>query len=122
MQKISITVLLALVVFLGLMVLKPAHKSTPTLVTVNLPQLIQKYTRQLAQNENLNASSRQVKARGLSAHVTSIVNAMAKENNLIVLPHSAVIAGVKDMTKTIDQAIEQQKKQEKQKKKEKQEK
>lgn len=122
MQKISITVLLALVVFLGLMVLKPAYKSTPTLVTVNLPKLIQKYTRQLAQNENLNASSRQVKARALSAHVTTIVNTMAKENNLIILPHSAVIAGMKDITNTIDQAIEKQKKQEKQKKKEKQEK
>ena len=114
MQKISITVLLALVVFLGLMVLKPVHKSTPTLVTVNLPHLIQKHTRQLAHNESISASVRQEKARALSVHVTSIVSAMAKENNLIVLPHSAVIAGVRDITKTIDQAIEKQKKQEKQ--------
>lgn len=113
MQKISITVLLALVVFLGLMVLKPVHKSTPTLVTVNLPQLIQKHSRQLAQNEAISASTRQEKARALSAHVTTIVNTIAKENNLIVLPHSAVIAGVKDITTTIDQTILQQEKQEK---------
>ena len=111
MQKISITVLLALVVFLGLMLFKPVHKSTPTLVTVNLPHLIQKHTRQLAQNEAISDTARQAKARALSAHVTTIVNTIAKENNLIVLPHSAVIAGVKDITSTIDQAIKQQEKQ-----------
>jgi parvulin-like peptidyl-prolyl isomerase len=104
-NKITMVALIALIILLGAMAFKTKKPNVPAMVTVNMPQLIQKHTQRLAQNNALSETERKAKAKTLAQAVNELLQRTAEDNKLILLPKGAVIAGVKDITDTIDQQI-----------------
>jgi len=104
-HKRTITALMALIVFLGVMAFKNKKSNIPVMVTVNMPEIIQKHSQRLAQNNTLGEAERKRKAKTLAQDLQLLLQRTAKDNQLIILSKGAVVAGIKDITGAIDQRL-----------------